>query len=336
MSTDAQIGQTYIRVREFLAAKFNRDELELLCSDLGVDPENVQGIERSKEYWAQQIILHFSRRDALDDLLARCQELRPNAPWSEIIAPASADLIKELMKHPEVRETVIRARATFETALRQIKSAIEYKETHDLLQQVELQHNIIFEKVFDENGVKSQVVWRELTRGKIAYVQVILKLERYVKDSSIAADAADWLGDLDNAVSALNTGFANADLQLFSEGIMDVNDVLGSQISRMNDHLIGAVDGLLRVELPIAWQGVQQRLQRSRSRLDDVTVNGFALLVQEINALNVNIEELRELRNQHERWQKLDNELRSEQAQLAKDPARLENAVAQAIGTQDA
>lgn len=324
MSEAAQNHRALIvKTREFLVAWFSLDELELLCADLGVDPENVGKKDSGKESWAQQIVQYFWNRGTLDELVAQSRKLRPNAPWDELGTQSGADLVKALMRNPEVRDAVIRARITFEAALRHIKSAIEYKEAHDLLQQVELQHNIVYEKVFDENGLRQQVTWRELTRSKVAYVQVILKLTRYVKDSSIAGDASDWLADLDHAVTALNTGFDAADLQAFSDGVLDINDVLGSQISRMNDHLIGAVDGLLRADLPPAWRGVQDRVQRSRPRLDDRTADGFAALVQEVTELNVNIDALRELRNQHERWQKLDNELRSEQAQLAKDPARL-------------
>jgi tetratricopeptide (TPR) repeat protein len=74
------------RLRAFLVAHFSRNELELLCLDLHVDPEDVPGIGASKEYWAAQIVLYFQRRDALPELIRCCKELRPGVPWDELDA----------------------------------------------------------------------------------------------------------------------------------------------------------------------------------------------------------------------------------------------------------
>ncbi|BCX02893.1 MAG: hypothetical protein KatS3mg053_0831 [Candidatus Roseilinea sp.] len=78
-----------VRLRAFLVAHFSRNELELLCLDLHVDPEDVPGIGTSKEYWAAQIVLYFQHRDALPELIRRCRALRPNAPWDELDEPST-------------------------------------------------------------------------------------------------------------------------------------------------------------------------------------------------------------------------------------------------------
>ncbi|MCL6511131.1 MAG: tetratricopeptide repeat protein [Anaerolineae bacterium] len=80
-----------VRLRAFLVAHFSRNELELLCLDLHVDPEDVPGMGAGKDYWAAQIVRYFERRDALPELIRRCRELRPDAPWDELDAALPAD-----------------------------------------------------------------------------------------------------------------------------------------------------------------------------------------------------------------------------------------------------
>jgi hypothetical protein len=97
---------------------------------------------------------------------------------------------------------------------------------------------------------------------------------------------------------------------------MAVNRVLGNQLSRMNDRLIGAIDGLVRASLPEAWQRARDQIRMSAAELDQAMQERFDRLVKEIEAVGASIETLRRLRDDHERWQRLDNELRAELAQF--------------------
>lgn len=108
------------RLRAFLVAHFSRNELELLCLDLHVDPEDVPGIGAGKEYWAAQIVLYFQRRDALPELIRRCKELRPGVPWDELnkvdvsplksTAPISARSTSAESRSPSVESTLSKSK----------------------------------------------------------------------------------------------------------------------------------------------------------------------------------------------------------------------------------
>ena len=70
--------------RQSLLRSFSQEELTLLCSDCGVNPDSIPNRQSGIEIWAQEIIAYFQRRDELSKLLQRCQELRPSSNWFEL------------------------------------------------------------------------------------------------------------------------------------------------------------------------------------------------------------------------------------------------------------
>lgn len=69
------------QLRQNIVNHFSDGDLELLCDDLGVDPEVVPGRERGKETWAGEIIRYFERRGRLAELLGALKQRRPNVAW---------------------------------------------------------------------------------------------------------------------------------------------------------------------------------------------------------------------------------------------------------------
>lgn len=67
-------------LRENLQESFNVDELKSLCQDLNVPYDNLGG--ETLQSNARELINYCQRRNALDDLVARCQKLRPERYWS--------------------------------------------------------------------------------------------------------------------------------------------------------------------------------------------------------------------------------------------------------------
>ena len=68
-----------IRLRQILNDYFNESELQNLAFDLGVDYENLPGKAKSDK--ARELIAFLDRRGRLAELVQRCHQLRPNAPW---------------------------------------------------------------------------------------------------------------------------------------------------------------------------------------------------------------------------------------------------------------
>jgi len=75
--------QNRIRLRELMVRYFNKSELDILCSDVGIDKDELPNATKSE--MAQEIILYSERHGRLERLLELCREQRPHAEWPEEI-----------------------------------------------------------------------------------------------------------------------------------------------------------------------------------------------------------------------------------------------------------
>lgn len=73
--------QNRIRLKELMVRYFNKEELEDLCFDLGIDKDNLPNA--TKQELAKETILYCERHDKLDRLLEICRKQRPHAEWPE-------------------------------------------------------------------------------------------------------------------------------------------------------------------------------------------------------------------------------------------------------------
>ena len=68
-------------LRKNLVRYFNKEELRTLCSDLGVDYDNLE--EAGKEGHARELIAYLDRRKCIPALIGKCIELRPHVNWEK-------------------------------------------------------------------------------------------------------------------------------------------------------------------------------------------------------------------------------------------------------------
>lgn len=61
---------------------FDAGELEDLCFQFDIDYQSLRG--ETKDERARALVEYFRRRHALELLLERCIELRPNLPWPQL------------------------------------------------------------------------------------------------------------------------------------------------------------------------------------------------------------------------------------------------------------
>ena len=90
--------------REQLAALFSNEEIETICRDLDVDPENIPGREKGKLYFADQILRYFETRERIPELQAALKQARPKADWQVDLTSADtagADLPARLHGLPK-------------------------------------------------------------------------------------------------------------------------------------------------------------------------------------------------------------------------------------------
>ncbi|MBP7999869.1 MAG: serine protease [Chloroflexi bacterium] len=75
-------------LRQGLTTQFKLDELISLCTDVGIDFEDLGG--EGKNGKARELIAYCQRRGQLEALVALCEILRPQFPWRDPSAPISA------------------------------------------------------------------------------------------------------------------------------------------------------------------------------------------------------------------------------------------------------
>lgn len=72
-------------LRQGLTTQFKLDELISLCTDVGIDFEDLGG--EGKNGKARELIAYCQRRGQLEALVALCEILRPQFPWRNPSAP---------------------------------------------------------------------------------------------------------------------------------------------------------------------------------------------------------------------------------------------------------
>jgi hypothetical protein len=71
------------QLREAIAEYYNTSELKILCSDIGVDFEELAGEDKPQK--VQELLLFLHRRQQLPRLIAYCARTRPNVSWQNLL-----------------------------------------------------------------------------------------------------------------------------------------------------------------------------------------------------------------------------------------------------------
>jgi hypothetical protein len=106
-------------LRQTIADTFNTEELKTLCSDLGLDYDNLGG--DGKEAKARELIAYLNRRGELARLVAYCTNARPTYPWPQDeagVAPAPGGRSDATSRHLQQQLTELQGR--YETLSKRI------------------------------------------------------------------------------------------------------------------------------------------------------------------------------------------------------------------------
>lgn len=224
------------------------------------------------------------------------------------------------------------ARANVYDLRRRVAVLVEYKEVHDLLQQLEVSHRVLYTAVFeqDEPLVAEQIQWRKLAASRVSMQTALLKLCDYVEITSFAADA-DWNVDLRQASTEVQEACEQRNAGRLADALDVIDQVIGRETSRFNDRLIGAVDALRMTE----WVHTLEQISREMPTwpgMNEGPANRFESFAGDVNQLSALAQTLQALRNQHDEWQQVDNVLRSEQPQVVRNVGRFKQRWQRSLG----
>lgn len=234
-----------------------------------------------------------------------------------------ADMLTRLfglmVEIPQARHRLTNARTLLENARRQLRRLAEYKEAHDLLQQLELSYLVIYSLIYDAGELlaPAQVRWRSLERSRDDLQSSIQRVCNMIGAASFASDVTECREELAHAAGDMQDAFAGRDLALLDVLLADVQRVIGTQTPRMNDRLIAAVDGLQLAVVAQRLAALHGDVLQARGALEKGQAEQLATLTGDVAGLVQLAGRLHQLRNAHDRWQQADNELRTEQATLS-------------------
>jgi hypothetical protein len=337
-------GRTVLR--ENLVKSCADEDLELLCTDLGVDAENVPGKDNGKEYWVSQILLYFERRQRITDVVGYLVQKRPAISWQQLIdqaaqaAPPTDGKIAVIdaglsalsvlaAQVPDARDAVVASRTDLLNAYDRIQALSSYKRLHDLFQQLEDHYNMMFQTA--KRLPDDETAWDDIARSEPEMQDVAAQLLTAATQATPASAAGPasatslWVTRLDRVRTDLTSAVQKPDTDLLKKCLARISDVIGTQLSRVNANLVAAAKDLRLSRLVDALGLVRQKLaainlDASPSQFEDRTA--FEVCVE---SLKERTDHLDALVQQHDAFQQIDDELRRIEAQMSQGLSELTN-----------
>jgi hypothetical protein len=228
--------------------------------------------------------------------------------------------LAELMRSREVREAVVRFQADLKATSEQIVVLAGLKRLHDRLQQLEDRYRLIYH---DARQVSQEADrWDDLDRLEPelqATVEDLMETARLVSE-----DQAFWMQKVGQARGELRDAVERRDVEILKTSTRRLNEVLGTQPSRVNTRLITAAENLRLAAL--VQDMITVRDSSAGLPHDAASARQLVEFEQGVANLAKLDVRLRTLRDNHESMQEIDDILRRVEALLEQDIGELQDA----------
>jgi hypothetical protein len=323
-------------IRELVFAAFNDNELQNFCFAHFPTVYKNFIIGQDMDQRVRNLVESAERRGQIETLLDEVEKANSYQykifadkvraeppPQFAALTPNQAaalftrtfDLLREV---PAARAALIGAQASLTQTCQHIRLLAEYKGVHDLLQQLELSYRVVYDLLYEQDELlpAERVRWRGLANSQMALQTTIGKVCGFLATISFATDTAGWADELRAAQVQLGRAYGQRDVTGCGAAITAVADVVGGQLSRMNDRLIGALDALGLLNLLGILRQAQAAMNGLSPGTDATLAQRMARFAADLDALETLAGRLKTLRDEHDAWQQADNELRNEEALL--------------------
>jgi hypothetical protein len=245
----------------------------------------------------------------------------PQAQRSTIAGPVPSQAVgeglialSELMRAPEVRETVADIRAQIYITRKQIDNLTKYKSVHDLFQVVEICYTPISPVIYRNGQLlpSDQISWEVLEYQVLELKRSIDYLLDYGRLTFFPAEAAAWAPKLERARSELEQGVTKSEPEQIKNATNRIKVVLYRELSRVNNSLVAAAKGAQLDVLVQAMRDVRDKL--AEFQLDEPATRRFRTFERGMNTLDRMSDQLTELTTDHDSWQAIDDDLRRVEA----------------------
>ena len=300
MTPEEQRRRSYLtKLREQIVERFSLDEIILMCSDLGVDYEELR--EGAIETKTEELIKHLEHRDRIPDLVKYCSEKRPQMNWEET---GLGKVFTET--EGELKGNLADFQDSFQSALQQIDVLSDYKDLHDYLHDLQFSwFPLVEKKVTGLPDTKGAI--QDLRGYEREFRTAIGKLNDTVNNNKVAETERVWINKLEEARQNLRLGIASAepDVKLIGAAVQSISQVLGIQPTFINGALMRAVGALRLRELKDIVQLVLDKLTKKNPNSD--IVKQFQQGIVNLNQMNSDLDALMD---EHNIWQTNEGQIR--------------------------
>ena len=223
----------------------------------------------------------------------------------------------DLMRQPEVRDTVVEYRVFFRDTRKQVDIIGNYKDLHDQLHELQIQcYNPLLREIprfpDDPLALENLTDCKLTLESKISNVRDIISRADYLTFESVG------LQSLQQGYSVLEQALDRLDPGLLRRAAQKLERVMVLQPSRINAKLTAAAANLHLNELVQAMRTIRDRL--SKLQADENKLQRFSHGMNGIEALHA---ALSALIVEHDLWQQVDNRLHQIESDLDEELASL-------------
>lgn len=334
------------KLKQFIVGAFSESELRDLCFEVRIDYENLPPGGKSDK--ARELVVYMERNQRLEVLVTVVRQFRPNlnsdsllteqkeemsqplvvpppnvsrtGQETQIISRSIATLV-HLLRSPEMRNGIVAFQTDFQATSDQIKSVNNYKQLHDLMQQLENRYFLLYNdqrRLPDDDGAWDSILLNEPElRSKI---DDLVSAANY---GELDATETRWTHQLEEAKQELTTAIEDFELENLKSATRLIYRVLNRQPARINAQLVATASNLRLEALVEALQTINSKLSAIESVSARELIDQSAKAIDALSRLNT---QLKSLIQEHNALQEIDDELRRVESTLSQNIDELEDA----------
>ncbi len=251
----------------------------------------------------------------VDDEPNDAQFLKLDARPSLPSARTALDILADLVRNDVVRASVAVYQTIFADACEQIKTLGRYKILHDLLQQTEDRHSLLFRASHAKRI--GQETWLDIEYSEPELYTKISQVLKVADDPLVRTETVVWSPKLRRAQGTLRNALEALDISLLRDALRRIKEVIDRQLSKVDGCLVNTANALHLATLVNALRSIDNQL------LNEVADKEA---IDKLSEMRLGIESLAKLDkllasaiNMHTTFQAFDDELRRIDATVDRD-----------------
>jgi hypothetical protein len=208
-----------------------------------------------------------------------------------------------------------RARVSLQDNIRHVRRMAVYKDAHDGLQEIEADYNTLYPDLYPDGKLATadQVRWSGISRRCRTMLNTIDALVEQARATFLAEQETYLIETLQQASADLGAAVDGEALDDLDGAMLDIYEIIRKHSPRLNTNIIAEVKELSLLELADALRIVYDKIAHEARAEAAARINGFG---EALDAFEDTADRLTILRDEHDRWQLIEDDLRREADQL--------------------